>query len=59
MIAGMVFALGSYWALIPFAVGFLVIVVRTVLEDRLLQDKLEGYRDYATRVRYKLLPGVW
>jgi protein-S-isoprenylcysteine O-methyltransferase Ste14 len=59
MIAGIVLALGSYWAFIPFALGFLDIVVRTVLEDRLLHNKLEGYRDYATRVRYKLLPGVW
>ena len=29
------------------------------LEDRTLQDELEGYREYAERVRYRLLPGVW
>jgi protein-S-isoprenylcysteine O-methyltransferase Ste14 len=34
-------------------------VVRTALEDRMLQQELEGYRAYAARVRYRLLPGVW
>jgi protein-S-isoprenylcysteine O-methyltransferase Ste14 len=29
------------------------------LEDRTLQDELDGYRDYARRVRYRLLPGLW
>jgi protein-S-isoprenylcysteine O-methyltransferase Ste14 len=52
-------ALGSLWALIPavFLVGNLV--VRTALEDRTLQNELEGYKDYASRVRYRLLPGIW
>jgi protein-S-isoprenylcysteine O-methyltransferase Ste14 len=59
LVAGIALALGSYWALVPVAVGGMVIVVRTVLEDRLLQNELEGYKDYAARVRYKLLPGVW
>lgn len=34
-------------------------MVRTELEDRMLHDRLEGYRDYALRVHYRLLPGVW
>jgi protein-S-isoprenylcysteine O-methyltransferase Ste14 len=36
-----------------------VTVVRTVLEDRTLHDELDGYTDYARRVRYRLVPGVW
>ena len=28
-------------------------------EDRILQAELPGYRDYAARVRWRLLPGVW
>jgi protein-S-isoprenylcysteine O-methyltransferase Ste14 len=52
-------ALGSLWALIPGALAALVLVVRTALEDRTLQEELEGYKDYAQRVRYRLLPGVW
>jgi len=37
----------------------IVLVIRTELEDTTLQDRLEGYRDYAQRVRYRLLPGIW
>ncbi len=59
LVAGMALALGSYWALIPVGVGTMVIIVRTVLEDRTLQRELEGYKDYASRVRYRLMPGVW
>lgn len=51
--------LGSLWALIPAGITVLVIVVRTALEDRTLQAELDGYRDYAQRVRYRLLPGIW
>jgi protein-S-isoprenylcysteine O-methyltransferase Ste14 len=52
-------ALGSLWALVPAAVTFCLFVVRTALEDRMLQEELDGYRDYATQVRYRLLPGIW
>ena len=51
--------LGSWWALVPVACSMLVLIVRTVLEDRTLRAELAGYRDYAKRVRYRLLPGVW
>ena len=59
VVAGIALALGSFWALIPVAVGSLVLVVRTVLEDRMLQNELPGYKEYASRVRYRLIPGVW
>jgi protein-S-isoprenylcysteine O-methyltransferase Ste14 len=52
-------ALGSLWALIPAAATLCLFVVRTALEDRTLQEELPGYREYARRVRYRLLPGVW
>ncbi|HSK09497.1 MAG TPA: hypothetical protein VK911_07965 [Vicinamibacterales bacterium] len=32
---------------------------RTALEDRTLRDELEGYDDYARRVRFRLVPGIW
>ena len=51
--------LGSLWGLISAAVYVAAIVVRTVLEDRTLQEELPGYRDYAQRTRYRLVPGVW
>ena len=59
LFVGMPLALGSYWALIPAAVTGIALVVRTALEDRVLHNELPGYKEYAGRVRYRLLPGVW
>jgi protein-S-isoprenylcysteine O-methyltransferase Ste14 len=59
MCAGIPLTLGSFWALIPAAVGTVVIIVRTVLEDRMLHDELPGYQDYTRRVPYRLLPRIW
>jgi protein-S-isoprenylcysteine O-methyltransferase Ste14 len=59
MFTGIPLALGSIWALIPTAVGTVIIIVRTVLEDRTLHEELEGYREYAARVHYRLIPGIW
>jgi protein-S-isoprenylcysteine O-methyltransferase Ste14 len=59
LFGGMPLALGSYWALIPAAMTAIALVVRTAWEDRTLQNELPGYREYAGRVRYRLLPGVW
>ena len=56
---GIVLALGSVWTLIPAAVGLILIVIRTALEDRTLQEELPGYRDYARRVHYRLIPGIY
>jgi protein-S-isoprenylcysteine O-methyltransferase Ste14 len=52
-------ALGSLWSLIPAGICVLSIVVRTVFEDRMLHEELDGYREYAQRVRCRLVPGVW
>ena len=51
--------LGSLWALIPGGLSALLMIVRTVLEDKMLLNELDGYKDYAGRTRYRLLPGVW
>jgi protein-S-isoprenylcysteine O-methyltransferase Ste14 len=53
-------ALGSW-----LATAFLVICslpflfYRAIAEDRVLQGELPGYRDYAARVRWRLVPGLW
>ncbi len=51
--------LGSWWAIVLGGITALVMIVRTALEDRTLQAELPGYPEYAQRVRYRLLPGVW
>jgi len=56
---GIVLALGSVWTLIPAVVASIITVIRTVLEDQTLAEELPGYRDYARRVRYRLLPGIY
>jgi protein-S-isoprenylcysteine O-methyltransferase Ste14 len=56
---GMVLALSSMWTLIPVAVALIIAVIRTVLEDQTLQNELPGYRDYARRVRYRLIPRIY
>jgi protein-S-isoprenylcysteine O-methyltransferase Ste14 len=56
---GIPLSLGSFWALIPAALTCLLLVVRTVLEDKTLRNELPGYEEYTQRVRYRLVPGVW
>ncbi len=51
--------LDSRWAFVAVAGIAVALVVRTGLEDRTLHEELPGYREYAERVRYRLLPGVW
>jgi protein-S-isoprenylcysteine O-methyltransferase Ste14 len=58
-LAGIVLALGSVWTLIPAGAALIIAVIRTALEDRTLQEELPGYRDYARRVRYRLIPGIY
>lgn len=36
-----------------------LIVLRTALEDRMLCDGLPGYRAYAEKTRWRLVPGLW
>jgi protein-S-isoprenylcysteine O-methyltransferase Ste14 len=51
--------MGSWWGLVPALLAAGGVVWRTALEDRFLHAELDGYRDYAARVRFRLLPGVW
>jgi protein-S-isoprenylcysteine O-methyltransferase Ste14 len=57
--AGMALALGSLWALVPVAVLLLTLAYRTVREEETLRAELPGYADYARRVTYRWVPGVW
>ena len=52
-------ALGSWLAALIGLILALPILRRTVLEDRILHEQLEGYAAYAQQVRYRLFPGVW
>jgi protein-S-isoprenylcysteine O-methyltransferase Ste14 len=52
-------ALGSLWGFVPSGlIGFLYII-RTLLEDQMLKEELDGYQEYAIEVRYRLIPRIW
>ncbi len=51
--------LGSWWAFLPALLSIIGIAIRTALEDRTLHEGLVGYEEYASRVRYRLIPGIW
>ncbi len=51
--------LGSWYALIAFAVYPVVIVVRLKDEENLLTRELPGYDEYKKKVKYRLIPFVW
>ena len=53
------FVLSSFWGLIPVVIAVVLLFIRTSLEDKTLQEELEGYTDYTNEVRYRLLPGIW
>jgi protein-S-isoprenylcysteine O-methyltransferase Ste14 len=53
-------ALNSLLSIIPAVVIWLpILIYRTVIEDQMLYDELSGYVEYAAKVRYRLLPGIW
>ena len=51
--------LGSWWAPLCFAPYVVVIVVRILNEEKVLEAGLEGYTEYKKRVKYRLLPFIW
>lgn len=51
--------IGSVVGLIPAGIAGLVLVIRTWLEDKTLHSELNGYVEYAGRVKYRLFPGIW
>ena len=59
LMAGVPLALGSYWGLVLVIPGVIVLVLRILDEETLLEQQLAGYREYTQRVRYRLVPGVW
>ena len=59
MMLGIPLALGSYWGLLIVVVGVVVLVMRILDEEKLLDAELAGYREYTRQVRYRLVPHVW
>jgi protein-S-isoprenylcysteine O-methyltransferase Ste14 len=64
-LAGILFSIsiplliGSFFAFIAVGIYVIMMILRTWLEDKTLQKELEGYSNYASQVRYRLIPGIW
>ena len=51
--------LGSFFSFIIFCVYPFIIAKRIVNEERVLQQGLEGYSEYQTKVKYRMIPFIW
>jgi protein-S-isoprenylcysteine O-methyltransferase Ste14 len=56
---GLPLTLGSYWALLPALVIDSLFLYRTSREDHFLLENLDGYKQYAERVKHRIIPGLW
>ena len=52
-------ALDSYWAVLAVLPLPVLIILRIKNEEKILIDKLPGYREYSQKVKYRLLPYIW
>ena len=52
-------ALGAWWAMIPSAVAALGLIIRIKFEEEMLVEGMDGYTDYQSRVKYKLIPKIF
>lgn len=59
MFWGWAFVLQSWMAFAAASALAMLLVIRTALEDRTLQNELPGYVEFCTATRYRLVPGVW
>ncbi len=51
--------IGSAFTFIPVGIYVTLLIIRASLEDRTLQEELDGYTEYARQVRHKLFPVIW
>jgi protein-S-isoprenylcysteine O-methyltransferase Ste14 len=56
---GIPLALGSYWGLVFVIPGLILLALRILDEEKLLQEQLDGYHAYTQTVRYRMVPYVW
>jgi protein-S-isoprenylcysteine O-methyltransferase Ste14 len=56
---GVPLLLGSWWGVAIAPVFAILFAIRARIEERALVEGLPDYADYAARVRYRLVPGLW
>jgi protein-S-isoprenylcysteine O-methyltransferase Ste14 len=58
-LAGTSLVLGSWWGLATVPILAVLFGIRIGIEEKTLRMGLDGYDDYARRVRWRLIPLVW
>jgi len=56
---GMPLLLGSLWGLLGIVAFMPLLALRALSEEAIMMDGLDGYREYAATVRFRLMPGLW
>lgn len=56
---GVPLLLGSWWGVAIAPIFAVLFAIRARIEERALIEGLPDYADYAARVRYRLVPGLW
>lgn len=51
--------LGSWSAMSISVFTLILLIMRTSLEDKMLQKELPGYEEFCRQTRFRLIPGVW
>jgi len=59
MMLGLPIALGSWISLIPAIIGVISLIIRIKFEEEMLIKGMDGYDEYRTRVKYKLIPKIY
>jgi protein-S-isoprenylcysteine O-methyltransferase Ste14 len=50
---------GSMWSILPICLMIILLITRTMLEDKILRNELKGYLEYTGKTRYRIIPFVW
>ena len=58
-LAGVPLLLGSFWGLAAMLLFVPLLAGRAISEEAMLVDGLDGYREYISKVRFRLIPGIW
>ncbi len=59
MVIGIALGLGSWWTLLLLVIQVIVLPIRILDEERLLENDLPGYRAYEQKVLYRLVRHIW
>lgn len=59
MFIGIPILLGSIYGIILSLLMCLLLIPRIIGEEKMLEEELEGYKEYKQKVKYRLIPFIW